>query len=65
MAREEKIRDARGVIIGTYVYESNGDITVRDSLGIKVGSYSASRNATLDVCGVMIAKGKVIGMLLR
>lgn len=65
MAREEKIRDIRGVVIATYIYESNGDIIVRNALGIKVGSYSASRNVTLDARGVVVARGNAIGMLLR
>lgn len=62
---KEYVRDAWGVIKGSYEQQSNGDIVVRDFHGRILGRYDAKQNVTRDFYGWIVAKGNAIGMLIK
>ena len=65
MNEREQIKDFYGKVIGTYEYQPNGDILVRNFTGTILGKYDSALDVTRDFYGTIVAKGNAVGMLLN
>ncbi len=65
-AAREVLRDHRGTIIGVVEYQRlTGKVIARDARGVLLGIYDPRADETRDARGRVVARGNLLGALIR
>ncbi len=66
MVEKEKIKDYRGVVVGTIETDTNnGNKVLRNAHSVIVGRYNAADNITRDARGRIAYRGDQLVLLLK